>query len=266
MSMISVIVATYNWPQALRLSLESLKTQTDRDFEVIIADDGSRPDTRELIDGVRADFPVPIEHVWIEDDGCRKTVVGNLAIAATQGDYLIFIDGDCIVQPDFIAQHRKLAEPGHLVTGSRILSNNNLAQELLSWPHWSFERFKRHAFAYRLRGGLNKLLPLLVKFGDHSQRLYSNFVWRRIKGCNMACWRSDALAIGGFDEALLGWGHEDADFVFRLQANGVIRKSGAWATEVIHIFHKVRDQSNDKSSRERLNEKIRAHAALKTSQ
>jgi GT2 family glycosyltransferase len=105
-----------------------------------------------------------------------------------------------------------------------------------------------------------------VKFGDHTQRLYSNFVWRRIKGCNMACWRSDALAIGGFDETLLGWGHEDADFVFRLQANGVIRKSGAWATEVIHIFHKVRDQSNDKSSRERLHEKIRAHAALKASQ
>ena len=82
----------------------------------------------------------------------------------------------------------------------------------------------------------------------------------------MACWRSDAVAIGGFDETLLGWGHEDADFVFRLQANGVIRKSGAWATEVIHIFHKVRDQSNDESSRERLNEKIRAHAALTASQ
>ncbi len=98
MSKISVIVATYNWPQALRLSLESLKTQSDRNFEVIIADDGSRSDTRELIDTIRADFPVPIEHVWIEDDGCRKTVVGNLAIAASHGDYLVFIDGDCIVQ------------------------------------------------------------------------------------------------------------------------------------------------------------------------
>jgi glycosyltransferase involved in cell wall biosynthesis len=264
-SMISVIVATYNWPQALRLSLESLKTQTDRNFEVIIADDGSRSDTRELIESMRADFPVPMEHVWIEDDGFRKTVVGNLAIAASKGDYLIFIDGDCIVQPDFITQHRRLAEPGHMVTGSRILSDKVLAQEMLSWSHWSFERFKRHALRYRLRGGLNKLLPLLVKFGDHSRRLYSSFVWRRIKGCNMACWRSDARAIGGFDESLLGWGHEDADFVFRLQAHGVIRKSGAWATEVIHIFHQVRDQSNDKNNRERLNEKIRAHAALNAS-
>ena len=82
----------------------------------------------------------------------------------------------------------------------------------------------------------------------------------------MGVWKADFERVDGFDESFIGWGHEDADFVFRLQANGVIRKSGAWSTEVIHIFHKVRDQSNDKSSRERLNEKIRAHAALKASQ
>ena len=118
--MISILLATYNWPQALKLCLESLATQTEQDFEVIIADDGSTESTKQMIDAFKATSPYPITHLWQEDLGFRKTQILNRAIDAAQGDYLIFLDGDCLVQPDFVDRHRLLAQPGYLVTGSRV--------------------------------------------------------------------------------------------------------------------------------------------------
>jgi glycosyltransferase involved in cell wall biosynthesis len=108
----SIVVATYNWPEALRLCLESLALQTDQHFEVTIADDGSGPATKELIDKFIQGSPFSIQHLWQEDQGFRKTIILNQAIKAAQGDYLIFLDGDCIVQPDFVQRHRQLAEHG----------------------------------------------------------------------------------------------------------------------------------------------------------
>jgi glycosyltransferase involved in cell wall biosynthesis len=242
--MISILLATYNWPQALKLCLESLATQTDRSFEIIIADDGSTDSTKEVIEQFMASCPLSIKHLWQEDHGFRKTIILNRAIAAAQGDYLVFLDGDCIVQPDFVARHQALAQKGYLVTGSRVLLNEKLTQELINWPRWDFHRFSDRLLGERLSGGINKYWPLKIKLGNGSWRDYKKFVWRRIKGCNMACWKADAEAIHGFDETMTGWGHEDADFVFRLQRHHIIRKSGSWATEVLHLFHKINDQSN----------------------
>ena len=258
--MISVLLATYNWPQALKLCLESLSTQTDLDFEIIIADDGSTQDTKDLIEATKKNFPVKITHLWQEDQGFRKTRILNQAIEVSVGDYLIFLDGDCIVQPDFIAQHRILSQANHLVTGSRVLLNDQLSEQLLSWPHWDFKKFTANLLSYRLSGGINKYWPLKLKLGDDVWRNYKKFVWRRIKGCNMACWKSDALAIDGFDETMTGWGHEDADFVFRLQNKGLIRKSGSWATEVLHLYHRINDQSKAEENARRVREKILAKA------
>jgi len=258
--MISVLLATYNWPQALKLCLESLGTQSDLDFEIIIADDGSTEETKRIIDSFKPNSPVAITHLWQEDIGFRKTRILNQAIAAAQGDYLVFLDGDCIVQPDFVAHHRALAQAGYLVTGSRVLLNEELTTSLLSWPHWNFKRFSSQLLSYRLSGGTNKYWPLKIKLGNGAWRDYKKFVWRRIKGCNMACWKADALAIQGFDETMTGWGHEDADFVFRLQRNKIIRKSGAWATEILHLFHRTHDQSNAVENARRVREKILAKA------
>jgi glycosyltransferase involved in cell wall biosynthesis len=254
--MISVLLATYNWPEALQKCLESLASQTDTDFEIIIADDGSGPLTQSLIERIKPNHPAPILHLWQEDRGFRKTVILNQAIEAAQGDYLIFLDGDCIVQPDFIAYHRQLAQKGHLVTGSRVLLSEQLTKKLLALPAWRFVQFKAHLLQYRLSGGINKYWPIVVKLNDGAWRLYRKFVWRRIKGCNMACWTADAKAIGGFDESMTGWGHEDADFVFRLQHNGIVRKSGSWSTEVFHLFHRIHDQSNAAENARRVREKI----------
>ena len=258
--MISILLATYNWPQALKLCLESLATQTDRDFEIIIADDGSTESTKQIIDQFKDSCAISIQHLWQEDQGFRKTKILNQAIAAARGDYLVFLDGDCIVQPDFVERHRTLAKKGCLVTGSRVLLNEKLTQELLTWKHWDFQGFSHNLLAKRLHGEINKYLPLQIKLGDGAWRDYKKFVWRRIKGCNMACWKADAEAIHGFDETMTGWGHEDADFIFRLQRQHIVRKSGAWATEVLHLFHKIHDQSNAAENARRVREKILAKA------
>ncbi len=258
--MISILLATYNWPQALKLCLESLATQTDQQFEIIIADDGSTDSTQQVITAFKSLHSISITHLWQEDQGFRKTTILNQAIAAAHGDYLVFLDGDCIVQPDFVARHRSLAQKGYVVTGSRILLNENLTQELLSWSNWSFTRFLQNLLGKRINGGINKYWPLKIKFGNGAWRDYKKFVWRRIKGCNMACWKSDAEAINGFDETMTGWGHEDADFVFRLQHHGLRRKSGSWSTEVLHLFHKIHDQSNAAENARRVREKIMAKA------
>ena len=254
--MISVLLATYNWPEALQKCLESLASQTDTDFEIIIADDGSGPLTQSLIERIKPNHPAPILHLWQEDRGFRKTTILNLAIKEARGNYLVFLDGDCIVQPDFIARHRQLAQKGHLVTGSRVLLSEQLTKEILALPTWSFVKFKAHLLQYRLTGGINKYYPIVMKLGDGTWRLYKKFVWRRIKGCNMACWTADAKAIGSFDESMTGWGHEDADFVFRLQHSGIVRKSGSWSTEVFHLFHRIHDQSNAAENARRVRAKI----------
>ena len=258
--MISILLATYNWPQALKLCLESLATQTDHLFEIIIADDGSTESTKQIIDAFQSTHSISITHLWQEDQGFRKTKILNQAIEAAKGDYLIFLDGDCLVQPDFVARHRELAQKGFLVTGSRVLLNEKLTQELLANSRWDFKLFISKLLEYRLNGGINKYWPLKIKLGNGSWRDYKKFVWRRIKGCNMACWKTDAQAIDGFDETMTGWGHEDADFVFRLQRHHIKRKSGSWSTEVLHLFHQIHDQSNAAENARRVREKILAKA------
>jgi GT2 family glycosyltransferase len=245
---ITIILATYNWPRALELCLKSLGAQTDFGFDVIIADDGSTQETAALIQVLQPNLPIKITHLWQEDLGFRKSKILNLAITQASGDYLIFLDGDCIVQPDYVAQHRALAREGQLVTGSRILVSQALTERLCA-SNESAPYFKTKEVLHtqlltlfeltklRLSGHLSKLLPLFLKLPAHPFRNYPKHIWRRIKGCNMACWREDAQRIHGFDESFEGWGHEDADFVFRLEDGGVQRVGGSFATEVFHLWH-----------------------------
>lgn len=238
------------------LCLSSLISQTDENYEIIVVDDGSTPPTKAVIDETAKNSKVLIQHLWQEDDGCRKSRILNSGIEASSGSYLIFIDGDCIAQPDFISQHRKLAQKDFMVTGSRILLSKKFTQELLTHKTWVYSKFKNQIVKLRMSGDINKLLQLIIKRGDGKWRHFRRFFWRRIKGCNMSCWKVDALGIGGFDASLVGWAHEDADFVFRLEHSGVSRKSGSWATEVLHLFHQVRDQSLNDASIKQLETKI----------
>ncbi|WP_292455911.1 glycosyltransferase family 2 protein [Mesorhizobium sp.] len=246
---ISVVVNTYNWPAALRLVLLSLMGQTYRDFEIVIADDGSREETRTVINDFAACSPMPVRHIWQEDDGFRRAKILNAAISACQAPYLVFLDGDCLTQPDFLSRHRVLAKPNHLVTGSRILLGQGLSAKLCAAGTWDYAALRRRAMAYRPLGHISKIAPLFARLPDSSLRDYRRFVWRRIKGCNLACWKDAVLAVGGYNENMTGWGHEDAEFVFRMQHSGVLRRSGSWATEVLHLWHQEPDKSNAERNR-----------------
>ncbi len=255
--MISVVVSTYNWP-AFNLSLQSLFGQTDHNFEIVVADDGSRDDTRMLVDSFGRRGSVLVTHVWHKDEGFRKTTILNKAIAIARGTYVVFLDGDCIVQSDFVARHRAISETKHFVTGSRILLGRKLSEDLSAAGLWDQNAFLRKAAAYRLKGQISKIMPLFLRFSGELQHNYRKFVWRRIKGCNLACWKSDVDAVSGFNETITGWGHEDADFVFRLQENGVIRRSGVYATEILHLWHENADNSSAEKNKQAVIEQIAA--------
>ncbi len=240
--LISVIVTTYNREDALAAVLRSLARQTDSDFEVVVADDGSGPATAALIDACKATIGHRVEHVWHEDRGFRAGEIRNRAILCARGVYCLFLDGDCIVRPNFVAMHRQLAEIGSFVTGNRILLSRDLTAEVLrenlTPETWSFGTW----IAERRRGGVNRLLALLTLSLGPLRRLRSK-AWQGARSCNLAIWRRDLDRVDGFDADYSGWGKEDSDIIVRLLHAGVARKDGNFATGVIHLWHAEADRS-----------------------
>ena len=250
--LISVIVTTYNRPDALLAVLRGLQAQTDCAFEVLVADDGSTDETKEAIASILSASPVPIRHLWQSDNGFRAAAARNNGILAAEGNYLIFLDGDCIPQRDFIARHRQLAEPGRTVTGSRILFSEIFTNQVLEKQLNICKLTAREWLGHWKKGHVNKLLPFLAKLPDGRWRHRQKFAWRRIKSCNLATWKADAFAINGFDETFSGWGHEDADFVLRLMNRGIRRKDGVLATEVFHLWHREAARQQESENRRRV--------------
>ncbi|MBK6356027.1 MAG: glycosyltransferase family 2 protein [Betaproteobacteria bacterium] len=256
--LISVIVTTYNRPDALRAVLASLAAQTDTAFEVLVADDGSRAETAEAVAAEGVHFPVPLRHLWQEDDGFRAAAARNLAVAASCGDYLVFIDGDCILRPDFVAAHRALAEAGWFVAGNRVLLSEGFTKKVLQAPMIALHGDSRLMWlGRRLSGAINRWLPL-CHFAGQGWRKRQPQRWQGARTCNLALWRSDFDAINGFDEAFQGWGHEDADLAIRLLHAGVQRKDGRFATAVLHLWHRENDRSNLAENERRLAEILAA--------
>lgn len=247
-ALISIIVATYNRPDALEAVIDACFAQGDKQFEIIIADDGSGEATRACVAHLQQRATVPLLHVWQPDQGFRLAMARNQGISAARGEYIVLLDGDCIPQRDFVARHRALAQPGCMVTGSRILLDEAFTQRVLADRRDLHTLGLTEKLALRARGHLNKVLQLLVKLPDLG-RVQKRFSWRRIKGCNMAAWRSDIDTINGFDQSFEGWGHEDADFVVRLFNAGVRRKDGAFATEVFHLWHRENARDDASSNR-----------------
>jgi glycosyltransferase involved in cell wall biosynthesis len=245
---ISLVISTYNRPDALAAVVEACFTQTDTDFEIIIADDGSSEATRACVQALAARSPVPLQHIWQPDDGFRLAMARNRGTIAASGQYMVFLDGDCIPQRDFIAQHRKLAQKGYLVTGSRILLGEAFTARILA-EHIDLPAASASAkLGFRLQGHMNKVLQLFLRLPDIG-RASHRFSWRRIKGCNLGMWRSDLDIINGFDEGFRGWGHEDSDLVVRMFNAGVHRKDGAFATEVLHLWHREAQRDQATSNR-----------------
>ena len=234
---ISFIVLTYNRSNALLAVLRALATQCHADHEVLIADDGSNSAQVEMLYENCPAFNCPVRHVWHPDIGFTAAVARNLGAHHSSGEYLVFIDGDCVPNASFVAAHARLAERGFFVNGSRVLLSERLTRrvvedklDLLTQPLW----FWLNA---RLCGDSNKLLHLL-SWPWSLFRVKQGFQWRGIRSCNLGVWRHDFLAVNGFDETFLGWGHEDADLVLRLNHQDVQRKNGFLGTEVYHLWHR----------------------------
>lgn len=240
--LISIIVTTCNREDALDAVLRSLSRQTDRDFEVIVADDGSGPATAELIESWKSKLGRPLSHVWQERNGFRAAEIRNRAIVESRGKYCIFLDGDCIARRDFVEVHRRLAEPGWFVTGNRILLSEDLTgtilRDKLDAETWSYRAWTRE----RTKGGINRTVPL-VRLPLGPLRKLRWRAWRGARSCNLAIWRGDLNHVDGFDSAYAGWGREDSDLLVRLLHAGVRRKDGVFATGVLHLWHPAADRS-----------------------
>jgi GT2 family glycosyltransferase len=264
--LISVIVTTYEWPEALAAVLRSLSRQTDRGFEVVVADDGSRPETGQLIGAWARRMPVPLKHVWHEDRGFRAAEIRNRAVRASEGAIFVFLDGDCLARPDFVAMHRRLAEPRWFVAGNRILLSRELTGRVLSEglepETWSLRMLLRQ----RLAGGVNRALPALrAPFGWW--RCLKKTSWTGVRSCNLAIRREDFEQVDGFDAAFSGWGLEDSDLVVRLLHAGIRRKDGRFATGVFHLWHRELDRSRFAENQRQLDElltggRVRAREGL----
>ena len=242
--LVSVVITTYNRSDALLAVLDGLRQQTDGHFEVIVADDGSRLEHQHAIhtsDHARA---LKAVHVWHPDVGFTASRVRNRGVAVSHGEYIVLLDGDCVPEVDFIARHKLLAQEGHFVNGSRVLLSPAFTLRVLNHSERLCGRSAGYWLAQRLRGHANKLTGLL-RLPDGNFRVHKAFSWKGIRSCNMGIWRADYLAVNGFDESFVGWGHEDADMVLRLHNSGVARKNGFCATEVFHLWHKEASRNQE---------------------
>ena len=251
--LISVIVATYNRPDALDAVLRSLSRQTDQNIEVLVADDGSKPDTAAVVASWQARFQRRVVHVWQPDNGFRLAEIRNRAILAAAGEYCIFLDGDCIARPNFIAMHRALAQPGRFVTGNRLLMSRSLSEQILKEKlepeTWTFGKWREMRRAHQI----NRLAPLFsLALGP--VRSLNRRNWRGAQGCNLGIWRSDLIAVDGFEGGFSSWGREDSDILIRLMHAGVCRKDGRMATGVLHLWHPEADRSQLQENEHRLAE------------
>ena len=237
---VAILIATYNWPQALQQTLMSVANQTIQPNEVLIADDGSDERTANLIQQFKEQHPtLNIIHVWHEDNGFRLAAIRNKAIRMAQSDYIIQIDGDIILDKNFIADHLSIKAIGYFVTGSRLLLGKKITDELLESEKINFSslRWKGKNFFNTLR------IPLFTRLLQNTYKTKGKHL-DYVKGCNMAFWKSDLYLVNGYDESFNGWGREDTDICIRLIHAGVKKKFIKFGGVQYHLHHALasRDQ------------------------
>lgn len=234
---IAVIIATYNWPEALRLVLWGYAAQRDRDFRIIIADDGSGPETARVVDEMRVATGLHITQLWHEDRGWRKGEILNRAIVAAKDDYLILTDGDTIPRDDFVAVHRRVASRGVYAAGMTLrlpqeLSARVTADDVRSgrvtdrrWLAAEGVRLGRHVLRCFRSYALNRTLDWIT-----TSR-------RRLRGLNAAAFRDDLLAVNGFANGL-PYGGMDAELGDRLDNYGLQHRRVRFRAMTVHLWHK----------------------------
>lgn len=229
----SLIITTYNSPDYLKAVLESIKKLTPLPFEVIIADDGSGEETALVIKEFQKSFPCPLKHSWQKDEGFRAAKSRNKAAKEARGEYLIFIDGDMILEPSFIKDHLKFAKRKLFLQGSRVLLDEEKTKSLLSGKRIKLSSTKCPLLSH-----------LVYNFSLKRAKFFEkNDFIKGVRGCNMSFFKSDFDAICGFNENFKGWGREDSEFVVRFLFNGGEFRKLKFSALAWHLYHKENDRS-----------------------
>ncbi len=246
----SLIISTYNWPSVLECCLRSVIHLDRLPDEVIIADDGSSRETADLIAKYKNLVPVPVHHVWHPDEGFQLAKIRNRAFAQARYEYIIQIDGDTILHPKFVHDHLKFCAPGFFLSGSRILMGEGLSRKIIHEKRTSISLLEK-GINNRLNGirfpVMSYLLSPVYRMG--SKKYY-------VKGCNMSFWRSDLVAVNGYDESFVGWGREDSDLAIRLMNNGLVKRFLKQRAIMYHVWHREACRSMEAANVQRMNDAI----------
>ena len=230
----SLIITTFDRPDALELVLASALAQSVLPGEVLVADDGSGAPTADVVGRFVPRFAqrdVAVHHVWHPDEGFRAAAIRNRALAKASGAYILLIDGDCVLHPDFVRSHLAFARPGQFVQGTRVLLDQARTRRAVATGETRFGIFER-GIGNRLNacslGALSRFVPTPTD------------PLAGVRSCNMGFWRADAILVNGFDERFVGWGREDSDFVARLMRARVRRRKLKFGGIMYHLWHPER--------------------------
>ncbi len=238
----SLIISTYNRPDALRLCLTSVLEQSMAPSEIIIGDDGSTTETLDVIESLRRITQIPIIHVWQEDTGFRLAMIRNKSVAASSGDYIIQIDGDLILHRDFIKDHVESSKPNHYISGGRTYLNRQFSELLCREGKLRNLNFLTHGIEGKREYAIR--IPLFSKIFASRYRTGRNGL-----GCNLSFFKKDFVAINGYDERFEGYGYEDNDLESRLKNNGVKKLYLKFSAIAFHLWHREASMHNIDNNR-----------------
>ncbi|WP_172299968.1 glycosyltransferase [Pseudoruegeria sp. HB172150] len=236
---VEIIISTYNAPRFLRLTLLSLLGQRRIPDVIAIADDGSGPETAEVIGSFQDDHPeLTIRHVWHEDDGFRKNIILNRATEGSDADYLIYTDGDCLMSPGFVERHCTLARPDRFCCGSLIRLTETGTEavtedDVTSGTAFRQEWLRGHGTFDRPTTWL-KSMPLPMPFQVALDKAYP--IRKTWMGSNASAFREAILTVNGFDETM-AYGGGDKEFGIRLANSGVSGRRLRFTAPVVHLDH-----------------------------
>ncbi len=252
----SVIVSTYERPHNLARSLEGFRHQSRRDFEILVADDGSGHETRDLCARMARDFPVPLHHIWQEDRGFRKCAALNLASREARGAYLIYTDGDCVPHPRFVERHLRHRGPGRVLVGRATMLSEARSRRIdaAAIARGAHSRMGPRDWWDDLRGRSRNTFYSLPFPGEVGFRLVQRIKRNRaLRGGNCSLWRADLERVNGWNEDMESWGLEDVELGYRLRLAGVMPMLVVNRAICVHLWHPS-DRKEGESARRAYNE------------
>jgi glycosyltransferase involved in cell wall biosynthesis len=232
---IALLISTYNWPEALELVLKSAEEQTVLPDEVLIADDGSKEETKRLIESFQKNSNLNIKHVWHEDNGFRRSAILNKTIAKSTSDYIIQTDGDCIIHKTFIEDHKHMADKSIYLFGSRVNIKEDAVTDIFKNKIFTFP-----FFASEIKNRTRNLRIPIIRNSYKEKEEFS----KKTRGCNISYWRDDFISVNGYNENMEGWGREDSELILRLLNKGIKGKRLRYGGIIYHIHHPVSSKDN----------------------